>query len=470
MPKASIPILFGMIYLWVIVNNPKREIFRNIYKYIYIYIYMSEQSRSHRHEQMHTPIENIEVFNTLLDSAHGGININKYNLNRLFETIHISPDGNCLFNAISMAISGNESDSSEYRNLVWQYYQGPYFDSIRNNVILDGNSFHGKLRQLFVGDSEIDYIRDNNGIMYQLYENGHPTEIYRMKHEIHDNELENYDGPFETVPHIDNIQNDRVYGSLADVMILSQITQHNIIVFVQQKEQIFNVLKFNCDDAVNTIYLKLNRNHYDLLKPRPTPRSPRSSTSPRSNNTRKVKKILTLFNRQGSPRSSTSPRSNNTRKVNEIDYILNTLFNRQGSDTPRTYPRSPRSSTSPRSNNTRKVKKILTLFNRQGSDTSTDDTSTDDTPRTKIQKEIDDIEEKIDDIEEKIEKYNEKYENYIILQQNLDTNNEISEKDRKEKQGKYTRKMEKYMEEVNNGMNEKEKLKTKLNKTLKNIS
>jgi hypothetical protein len=403
MPKASIPILFGMIYLWVIVNNPKREIFRNIYKYIYIYIYMSEQSRSHRHEQMHTPIENIEVFNTLLDSAHGGININKYNLNRLFETIHISPDGNCLFNAISMAISGNESDSSEYRNLVWQYYQGPYFDSIRNNVILDGNSFHGKLRQLFVGDSEIDYIRDNNGIMYQLYENGHPTEIYRMKHEIHDNELENYDGPFETVPHIDNIQNDRVYGSLADVMILSQITQHNIIVFVQQKEQIFNVLKFNCDDAVNTIYLKLNRNHYDLLKPRPTPRSPRSSTSPRSNNTRKVKKILTLFN-------------------------------------------------------------------RQGSDTSTDDTSTDDTPRTKIQKEIDDIEEKIDDIEEKIEKYNEKYENYIILQQNLDTNNEISEKDRKEKQGKYTRKMEKYMEEVNNGMNEKEKLKTKLNKTLKNIS
>jgi hypothetical protein len=385
---------------------------------------MSEQSRS--------TIENIEVFNTMLDSANGGININKYNLNRLFETIHISPDGNCLFNAISMAISGNESDSSEYRYLVWQYYQGPYFDSIRNNVILDGNSFHGKLRQLFVGDSEIDYIRDNNGIMYQLYENGHPTEIYRMRFEIEDNELENYDGPFETVPHIDNIKNDRVYGSLADVMILSQITQHNIIVFVQQREQIFNVLKFNCDDAVNTIYLKLiNRNHYDLLKPRPNPRSPRSSKS---------------------------PRGNNTRKVNEIFYILNTLFNRQGSDTSRTDHRSPRSSTSPRSNNTRKVKKNLaTLLNRQGSDTSTDDT-----PRTKIQKEIDDIEEEIDDIEEEIETYNEKYENYIILQQNLDTN--------KEKQDKYTRKANSYAAKIKNGMKKKEKLETKLNKTLKKIS
>ena len=251
-------------------------------------------------------------------------------IDKFFELIPIIGDGNCLFNSISYALIRNQKISNELRIGLYKFYNDSLtYQRIINEGYENKNKFELDFYISTLGTAEEDYVMDEiNGTYYRhKYLNGD----YKTNDEIKSiglNKRDYLNTPYRHIAHIENIQNDGVFGSNGDVIAFCYLLGRNIIVIKEDRENKYyhHVMPFiindNDDDA---IYLQLiGEAHYQILVPKEilVPHVPRT-TSLKSNretiNSRtpspKLNRSVDRDTRKSkSPRSKTDHSQRGTRK------------------------------------------------------------------------------------------------------------------------------------------------------------
>jgi len=229
---------------------------------------------------IHKDIDNISELNNEMSITTDVIN-------KFFTINEILGDGNCLFNAISYALIGNQSMSNELRMGLYSFYkENPIYKRIKNGDV------HTKIETIFYmstwSDSEVDYVHDDKKGTY--YRHADNRGDYKTMEEINTLGLDKRDYldiKYRPITHIENIQNNGVFGSNGDVIAFCYLLEKNIIVIVQDRENknYHRVTPFILNDRYDeTIYLQLiGESHYQILNPRVRLASVPISTSPKSN-------------------------------------------------------------------------------------------------------------------------------------------------------------------------------------------
>lgn len=209
-------------------------------------------------------------------------------------------------------------ESKTYKDIIRKGYE----NENESELILYMSSNGG------AGDAEEDYVEDKNGIYYRHVDNRGDHKTKNQIKRLGLNEKDYLDIKFKRIAHIENIQNDRVFGSNGDVIALSYLLGKNTIVIVEDRENknYHRVTPFILNDRYDeTIYLLLSGEaHYDIL----VPHVPRT-TSPRSN--RETRKSRTpspkpddLVNAYTRKRKSKSPTSKSRKYENKLKKLSET--------------------------------------------------------------------------------------------------------------------------------------------------
>jgi len=168
-------------------------------------------------------------------------------------------DGNCLFNAMCLALYDlylinnndvpfivNEITPEQIRKNVCDFYKSEYFKNIILNESPQGIYDEGTIEYLLClqfgngsGDSEMDYIGD------------------------------------KIIPHTQNVCKDRQWGSIGDILVLAYLYKINIILITEAQNSITRAdestkqiykLQRVCDEK-NTIYLhNIRKVHYQYIR------------------------------------------------------------------------------------------------------------------------------------------------------------------------------------------------------------
>ena len=261
-----------------------------------------ENSFMEKEREIYIDIENISDLNK-------EISITTDVIKKFFTITTIKGDGNCLFNAISYALIGNQGMSNDLRRVLYDFYKTPIYERIQNGEV------DGKFEETFyistLSDAEMDYVRDDkHGTFYRHNDKRgeYVTDNIIKTRQLNSND---YLGvKFKEIPHIENIQYNGVFGSNGDVIAFCYLLGKNIIVIKQdgKQEDYHSVMPYIINNKYEeTIYLQLiGEAHYQILEKRvrqlTSPSSIRHSRKSRSPSPKKV----------GSPRDTRKSKSPTT--------------------------------------------------------------------------------------------------------------------------------------------------------------
>lgn len=232
-------------------------------------------------------------------------------IEKFFTIKKIRGDGNCLFNSISYALIRNQKISNELRIGLYNFYNdSPTYQRIINEGYENKNKFERDFYISTLGTAEEDYVMDEiNGTYYRhKYHNGD----YKTKNQIKSmglNEDDYLNTPYRHIAHIENIQNNGVFGSNGDVIAFCYLLGRNIIVIKEDRENKYyhHVMPFIINDKTDdAIYLQLiGEAHYQIL----VPHVPRTTSLKSNRETRKSRTPSPKLNRSVDRDTRKSPTS-----------------------------------------------------------------------------------------------------------------------------------------------------------------